>query len=271
MSKISLDTCISRGAVFMVAVILFACGRTPDGIIPEKKMQKVTIDMQLAEAMINMDPASYPTSAERRTLYQTVFRKHQLTEAEYDSSMIWYGKHLDQYMRICNLALADIKAQMDAVGDIKPDIAPTSNADSLDIWIFRKYYEFSPLSLSNRVIFDLQPDEPYSSGSAFVLRWQVWGLTPNMKKPVEAHLKAYQGDTAVTVKSTVGRDGPHEIYLKTIPAKRVNRVYGYIRLNTADTAFHKIYLDDFSLMKYRYGSPAIAALDSIHTTGSVEN
>ncbi|MDR1336057.1 MAG: DUF4296 domain-containing protein [Tannerella sp.] len=263
MSKTCPDACIRRGAVFFFAVVLSACSRTPGGVIPEKKMQRVMVDIQLAEAMIHMEPNTYATPIERRALYRTVFRKHQLTEAEYDSSMIWYGKHLDRYMRIYNLALADIKAQMDAIGDIRPDVAPTSNADSLDIWIFRKYYTFSPHSLSNRVIFDLQPDEPYSSGSVFVLGWQVWGLAPGMKEPVEVHLKASQGDTTLTVKSAVSRDGMHEIYLKTIPTKRVNRVYGYIRLNTADTAFHKIYLDDFSLMKYRYGSPAIADMDSI--------
>ncbi|MDR1675652.1 MAG: DUF4296 domain-containing protein [Tannerella sp.] len=270
MPKTCLDTCIRWGAVCFVATVLAACSRTPDGIIPEKKMQRVMVDIQLAEAMIHMEPNTYPTYAERRALYRTVFRKHQLTEAEYDSSMIWYGKHLDRYMRIYNLALADLKVQMDAIGDVKPDIVPTSNADSLDLWIFRKYYEFSPLSLSNRVIFDLRPDDPYSSGSAFVLAWQVWGLTPDMKEPIEAYLKAHQGDTILTVKSIVGRDGPHEMYLKTIPTKRVNRVYGYIRLHTADTAFHKIYLDGFSLMKYRYGSPAIAAMDSIRAAGPAE-
>ncbi|MDR2138585.1 MAG: DUF4296 domain-containing protein [Tannerella sp.] len=256
MSKPSFDTCFRWGSLFFVALLLPACSRTPDGIIPEKKMQEVMVDMQLAEAMISMDAATYPTHAERRALYRSVFGKHQLTEAEYDSSMIWYGKHLDRYMRIYNLALADIRAQIDAIGDIRPEIAPAANGDSLDIWIFRKYYAFSPHSPSSRVIFDLRPETPYSSGSVFVLRWQVWGLTPDMKEPVEAHLRAFQGDTTLILKSTVGRNGLHEMYLKTLPAKQVNRVYGYIRLNTPDTTFHKIYLDDFSLMKYRYGSPA---------------
>jgi hypothetical protein len=96
-----------------------------------------------------------------------------------------------------------------------------------------------------------------------VLGWQVWGITPDMKAPMEACLKAFQGDTLLVAKSTVTADGYHEIYLKTIPTKRVKRVYGYIRLNTADTTFHKIYLDNFTLMKYRYGSPAIAQMDSI--------
>ncbi|MDR1454512.1 MAG: DUF4296 domain-containing protein [Tannerella sp.] len=262
MSKTCPDTRWKR-AVCFAAILLSGCSRTPDGIIPEKKMKEVMVDVQLAEAMIYTEPAAYPTAAGRRALYRSVFGKHRLTEAEYDSSMIWYGKHLERYMRIYNLALADVRARMEAIGDVKPDIAPASNADSLDLWVFRKYYAFSPRSLSRRVIFDFRPDEPYSSGSVFVLGWRAWGLAPDMQASVEAHLRAHQGDTTLSVKSTAGRDGRHEIYLKTIPTRRVDRVYGYIWLNTADTAFHHIYLDDFSLMKYRYGSPAIEAMDSL--------
>lgn len=225
-------------------------------------MRKVLVDMQLAEAMIYMEPSAYRSTG-KNALYQSVFDKYQLTEAEYDSSLIWYGKHLDQYMRIYNLALADVKQQIAAIGDIKPAMAPSSNVDSLDIWIFRKYYEFYPHALSNTIIFDLQPDDLYSSGSAFVLSMQVWGITPDMQDPVEAHLKACQDDTTLVVKRTIRQDGYHEILLKTIPTKKVQRVYGYIRLHTDGALFHKIYLDDFSLMKYKYGSPAIERNDSL--------
>ncbi|MDR3261713.1 MAG: DUF4296 domain-containing protein [Tannerella sp.] len=263
MSNIFPGTLSGWGMVFFIVTFLFACSRTPKGIIPEKKMQRVLMDMQLAEIMIGMDPSSYGTIANKKTLYQSVFDKHQLTEAEYDSSLIWYGKHLTQYMRVYNLALADVKRQIEAIGDIKPDIAPSSNEDSLNIWIFRKYYEFVPRSLSNTVIFDLQPEEAYAYGSVFILGLQVWGIPPDRKDSVEMHINAYQGDTTLIVKGAIRHDGYHELLLKTIPTKKVMRVYGYLRLHSKDESFHKIYLDDFTLMKYKYGSPTIARMDSV--------
>jgi hypothetical protein len=262
MSKAFLGTATKYGAILFLAAVFAACSRTPKGIIPEKKMQKVLVDMQLAEAMINADPATYREQADKRALYQAVFDKHRLTAAAYDSSMVWYGKHLEQYLRIYDLALADIKHQISDIGDIKPDAASVSNVDSLDIWIFRKYYEFAPRSLSNRVIFDFHPEEAYSSGSVFVFGFQVWGITPSMSAPLEVRLSAFQGDTTLFAGNTLAKDGYHEIILKTLPTKKIQRVHGYIRLNTPDTTFHKLYLDDFSLMKYRYGSPAVTAPDS---------
>ncbi|MDR2470124.1 MAG: DUF4296 domain-containing protein [Tannerella sp.] len=243
---------------------LVACNRTPKGIIPDQKMKQILVDIQLAEAMIQTEPSVYPTYEERRALYRTIFDKHHVTEAAYDSSMIWYGKHLEQYMRIFESALVDIKRQIEIIGDIKPDAAPASNADSLDIWMQHKYYVFSPRSHVNRIIiFDLQPDEAYSSGSTFVLGLEVWGMAAHAGDVLEARLCAAQDDTTLFVRSAVAHDGYHSLQLKTLAVKQVKRVYGYLRLNVSDTTFHKIYVDRLNLMKYRYGSSALAPTDSL--------
>jgi hypothetical protein len=248
---------------FFMITLFFSCSRTPKGIITEKKMQQVIVDMQLAEAMIYMDPQKYVTNDDKKKLYQSVFDKYRLTEAEYDSSLLWYGKNMDIYMQIYNRALADVKRKIEEIGDIKPEIVATSGEDSVDIWIFRKYHELSPRALSNTVIFDLLPNEAYSSGSTFVLGLQVWGITPQMKKPLHIHLRADQNDTTLVAKKTIARNGYHEMILKTIPTKKVRRVYGYVRSETGDIPYHKIYLDDFRMMKYKYGSPAVERLDSL--------
>lgn len=41
--------------------------------------------------------------------------------------------------------------------------------------------------------------------------------------------------------------------LKTIPTKKVKRVFGYIRMDNMDTTYYKVYIDSLSLMKYNYG------------------
>lgn len=243
----------------VLSIFLFAtCSRTPKGVVSEKKMRYILVDMHLAEAMINTNPQDYRTNEAKKELYQTVFEKYNLTEAQYDSSLIWYGKNLDLYMRIYNLALADVKKQVEAMGDVKPE-AVSSNQDSVDIWMYRKYYEFSPHALSNTILFDFKPAQEYASGSAFILGFQVWGLTPQMKTPIELHFRAAQSDTTIMVKKTIHTNGYHELLLETLPTKKVKRVYGYIRLNDRKLSvpYHKIYLDDIRLTRFNYGSAYI--------------
>ena len=66
------------GVALLVVTLLVSCSKVPDGILSEKEMQAVLLDMQLAEAMINTDYKTYSDDAKKEALYQGVFRKHKI-------------------------------------------------------------------------------------------------------------------------------------------------------------------------------------------------
>lgn len=250
------------GLFILCVTFWVACSRTPKGVISEKKMRNVLVDMHLAEAIINQNPQEYNNLDNRKAVYQSVFDKYNIEEAEYDSSLVWYGKNLDLYMRIYNLALSDVKKRIDAMGDIKPE-AMSTDLDSVNIWMYDKYYEFSPLSLTNTLIFDFKPANQYTSGSSFIFSFNIWGITSD-NQSIELRLRADQNDTIITIKNTIADNGYKEILLKTHPTKRVKRIYGYLRLNEERKPYyHKIYLDDIQLIKFKYGAAYIEKLDSV--------
>ena len=253
------------GISFFIFLFVASCSRIPGGIIPERKMQKILVDMQLAEAMINIDIA-YRSDKEKKALYQSIFEKHHITEAVYDSSLIWYGKNLDVYMQVYNMALAEVKRTIEEIGQIEPEIVYSPNQDSIDIWSIDRYYEFSPSSLSNTLIFNFREKEEYTSGSVFALNLHVWGLDSGTLLPIEVQFCAEQNDTTIVVKNNINTNGYHEMILRSVPTKEVKQVYGYIRLNGGNVPYHKIYLDDFHMMKYfygSYGSEGIEQVDSL--------
>jgi uncharacterized protein (UPF0248 family) len=241
---------------------MVACSRVPKGIIPERKMQQIVTDMHLADAIISADYYSFQSDEDKKALYQSVFDKHRVTEAIYDSSLVWYGKNLDVYMQVYNMALTDVKKQIEKIGEIVPEKVLTSDEDMVDIWSIGRYHEFYPASLSNSLIFNFKDVEDYSSGSIFVLGLQVLGLVPGMQSPVEVHLRAEQNDTTIIVNNKIDRDGYYELIVRTLPVRKVKRVHGYVRLNESAVPYHKIYLNDLSMMKYRYGTEAAGRLDS---------
>jgi len=255
---------IFRFSLFVLGITFWvACSRTPKGVIAEKKMRSILVDMHLAEAMINQNPQEYNNLGNKKAVYQSVFDKYSIKEAEYDSSLIWYGKNLDLYMRIYNLALSDVKKQIESMGDIRPE-AMSTDMDSVNIWMYNNYYEFTPYSLSNTIIFDFKPTNQYASGSAFILGFHVWGISQD-NQSIELRLRADQNDTTLVVKNTIVDNGYNEIVLKTLPTKRVKRVYGYLRLNEElYPSYHKIYLDNIQLTKFKYGSAYIEKLDTLN-------
>ena len=236
------------------ASLLAACSPVPDGILSQKDMQAVMTDMEIAESLIDADAETYKDDAQKLALYESVFRKYHITRAEYDSSLMWYARNLDIYMRVVNMVSDDVRSRIDKLGDVQRIDTEVNNNDSVDIWPRRPYLTFTPDAPFNGTTFDLKPTLAYPSGSSFVLRMKVWGVTSSMKHKPELRLCVEQKDTTLVVNSQITRDGYHEVSLKSVPTKRVQRVYGYIRLDNRDMRYYKVYADSISLMCYNFKS-----------------
>lgn len=80
--------------VLLLATWLVACSKVPDDILSEKKMQAVQVDMQLAEAMINLDSKAFSVMPVRR-LYispssaNTISHKPSTTVRSFGMDGIW--------------------------------------------------------------------------------------------------------------------------------------------------------------------------------------
>ena len=203
------------GWTLLAAVMLAACSKVPDEILSEKEMQRVLADMLIAEAMINMDNDTYRSDTARLALYEGVFRKHGITQALYDSSLMWYGRNLDIYMKVYDRVLDDINRSINDLGDVQADAAPVANQDSVNIWPRRSFLSLSPRSVFNGVVFDIKPRTMYSSGSSFVLGLRTWGLDDYPSLRPEIRISADQGDTTVTADRVITRDGYYETILTT--------------------------------------------------------
>lgn len=237
----------------LIGVLCVACSKVPGGILSEKKMQAIQLDMQLAESMVSVHSKEYSEPAQKEALFESVFRKHGITEAQYDSSLIWYGKNLDIYMKVYDRMLAELNKRQKEMGDVQVAAAPVTRQDSVDIWPRKNNLELTPDALFNGVVFDINPETNYPSGSSFVLNMDVWGLNNKMKYHPEVRLFADQGDTIVSYAGQILHDGPYQAVLQSLPTKQVKRVFGQIYLNTTDASYHKIYLDSINLMRYNYG------------------
>lgn len=229
----------------LAAIGLSACSHTPEGIIPEKQMRDVMIDLRTAEAMIYDDPQRYETFEQRRALFNDVFAKYHLTEAQYDSSLMWYGRNLDIYMGVCDMALEEMDRRMKAAGSDSGygvTVRRSSSSATPDLWSGARYYAFSPRSLTDRVVFDTSPNGQ-NNATEYVLEMQAWGMRPEAGERIIVSLRA-EGDSTLAMRDTITTDGPHRIALSNPPGNYVRRLYGYLRV-IAPTG--RVYVDDLRL------------------------
>lgn len=238
---------------FICLTVLAACNKVPSGILSEKEMAAVMADVSLAEVMITDDYNAYIKEGAKEALFTSVFQKHHITQAQYDSSVVWYGRNIDIYVRVCDAAATELKRRKNALGDIQPDAGPVEDKDSVNIWTRRDYIIFQKNNPGIGVYFDYNPSRGYLSGSQFVFSMNVWGLTPDMAHYPVVRLSLEQQDTTTTVIEKITKDGMFEMLASSVPTKRVRRVYGYIHFDYKDSQSHKIYIDSIRLMRYNYG------------------
>ena len=99
--------CVTRlflFAFFCTFVVLFfnACRpRLPEGVLGEGKLERVLYDYHMAQSISeNTTPDSGDTETYRYELIQAVFRKHGITEEQFEQSMNYYCSDLQRLNKI---------------------------------------------------------------------------------------------------------------------------------------------------------------------------
>ncbi|MDR0540760.1 MAG: DUF4296 domain-containing protein [Dysgonamonadaceae bacterium] len=91
----------SRSFAYLFLILFAACTGKPAYVLSDKKMENVLFDLYIAETEINENSTVFRTdSAKMQNLLQSVFKKHKISQAKFDTSLVWYNAHVDRYMKI---------------------------------------------------------------------------------------------------------------------------------------------------------------------------
>ena len=85
-----------RWPLIACLALMSSCGKyIPGDIIQPRKMEKVLYDYHLSMGMSNNSK-----NTEREAQKKYIFQKHGITEAEFDSSMVWYTRESSDLLTI---------------------------------------------------------------------------------------------------------------------------------------------------------------------------
>ena len=79
------------GTGIFFVLIFTACEQIPSHIIAPEQMETLLIDIHKAEA-ISDNLTQYASDREKERLRQSVFDRHHVTQAQFDTSLVWYCK-----------------------------------------------------------------------------------------------------------------------------------------------------------------------------------
>lgn len=227
-------------AFILCAVV--ACDKAPDGVIPESKMEKIVVDLSLADAYIESHFDQFQDDSSRLVLKQSVFAKYGVTPELYDTSLVWYARNMDVYIKVYDNAIArlqDMQSQADNGGGAaeaskgpqmggQQPVAQhkfSARGDSADVWTGPRRWVFTPGMRKGFITFDFDPDEESRNGDRYELMLKANPMRSTFKVMLATD---YNDGSTVYVNRQSCNDGWNTLTLQTDSTRKATRIYGYI-------------------------------------------
>lgn len=241
-------------SVLLLAFCLTACQvKRPETVLTDAKMEDVLYDFHIAKAMGEEVP--YSESYKRVLYIESVYKKHGITQADFDTSMVWFARHPDALTKIYEKVNTRLKAERDGINHLIAlrDHKPKESApgDSIDVWIWQHIYHLTGMPLDNKLTFTLPSDTNFKDRDT--LRWTVRfrfpeGAPDSLTAPRMAMQILYAKDT-VSGMLKVGKSGTETISLTADTAGAIKEIRGFIYYPMQSSA-RTLLADRISLMRY---------------------
>ncbi len=262
---------------FILMLTVMACKvKRPDGVIAESQMEELLYDYHLARSMGENLPVS---DNYKKALYiQSVFQKYDVTQAEFDSSMVWYTRHTDILAKIyekINDRLKEEQASINHMVAIRDKKSPVSQpGDSVELWFMEQVSCLTNAQDNNKISFVIPADVNSQDRDALV--WKASFFYPSkagkaMPETYMAMQMIYRNDSVITSSRKITRSGEQEIRLQSDTLGALREVRGYIYFEGAKDDY--VLVHNISMKRYRVTGEIAKPVepvptDSTHTVKS---
>lgn len=241
-------------SVILLAFCFTACQvKRPDTVLSDAKMENVLYDFHIAKAM--GEDISYNESYKRVLYIESVYKKYGITQADFDSSMVWYARNPETLTKIYEKVNTRLKAERDginhliAIRDNKPK--ESLPGDSIDVWTWRHIYQLTGMPLNNKLAFTIPVDTNFRDRDT--LKWTVRfrfpnGMPDNMSAPLMAMQILYAKDTIGDILK-VNKPGIKTLSLAADTLGEIKEIRGFIYYPMQKSAQYLL-ADRIELMRY---------------------
>lgn len=213
------------------------CNKRPKGVLSDDEMVGLIADMEIAEVYMQQHNSGYYNDSIRDSAVQWALDKHGLSKADFDSTMTWYGRNIDDYLNLFGKVDAELaKRQNRAIGETEKNLVST------DLWPYSRHILISENAPSNGLAFSL-PLNDIPKGERITWKMRLKGLSSgNVLLGVD-----YDNGMSSYTYQTQNGNSKIDLTLQTDTAYNVKRVFGYMR--TKEDHSLPIWIDSIALQQ----------------------
>ena len=237
--------------ILVGASLMTGCGNSmPKEVIPPAKMEKVLYDYHLALGLSGQLPAS--ENYKKQAYKNYLFKKHQITEAQFDSSMVWYTRNSYELSKIyqnLDKRFSREKTKLTSMLQERHIDIATQAGDTVNIWHYYPVYWLTDAPLNNKFTFTMRADSNFWIKDAFAWNADLTYLDAG-KLTMGLNIR-YENDSVTGKTIAMTQSGRHSLYIQSDSLNKIKDINGFIYVDK--DSVHQtpnVLISNVSLIKY---------------------
>ena len=239
-----------------MAVVLGSCKPgTPKQFIQPDDMEDILVDYHLAKAMAQQ---GVDRPYNEHLLMEAVLKKHGVTEADFDSSLVYYYTRADRfdgiYKRVANRLEEQAVALGASEGEIGKYATLNNEGDTANIWVESPTLMLMPVPPYNRYEFTIEADSTFQKGDQFLFQFMADYVYQDGSKDGILYLAVSYPDTVVTRQQRFSYSGLSQLRFNYGTQETPQRIKGYFYLDNKNqqttTTLRLLFVNSIQLVRF---------------------
>lgn len=251
----------------------------PGGVLSKGKMTDILYDYHLALAMAHMDDNG--DKGQSLAYREAVLRKHDVTSAEFDSSMVYYMRHTELLEDVYKDLTDRYNNEITAMGGSAKEGGEFANlsatGDTANVWNLATSMVFMPVKPFNSTSFDIKVDSTFHKGDRLMLDFDAQFIYQDGMRNGVAMLAVQFGNDSIAQRTIMIQSTQHySVELSDADSLGIKSVKGYFMLMNDDngtgvssqTTLKLMFLEHIKLIRMHPLKPVAAPSGSSPSASS---
>lgn len=249
----------SKSGLIKISVILFVfsifisgCSR-PKGVLNSTDMENVLVEMHMLEGTLNAAGMGY-NPEEKDKYFAALLQKNNVTQAEFDSSLVWYTKNPKRFERVYINVMARIDTIKNDVNHRKYHPIDSANTvNEINLWNKATKYVLTKDSARTTLSFEIKNNDLMIKDFyelSFIRR--VAPSDSSLNPYVVMHINYLNGTVDSIYSKTINDSIARKYSLKLRVRKdlKVKSITGLLLGSKTPKGKMSAYLDSIKLIRY---------------------
>lgn len=251
----------------------------PSGVLSKGKMTDILYDYHLALAMAHMDDNG--DKGQSLAYREAVLRKHDVTSAEFDTSMVYYMRHTELLEDVYKDLTDRYNNEITAMGGSAKEGGEFANlsatGDTANVWNLAASMVFMPVKPFNSTSFDIKVDSTFHKGDRLMLDFDAQFIYQDGMRNGVAMLAVQFGNDSIAQRTIMIQSTQHySVELSDDDSLGIKSVKGYFMLMNGDngtgvssqTTLKLMFLEHIKLIRMHPQKPVAAPAGSSSSASS---